>query len=418
MATQGTVPQLHPDEVEDLTADVRQRINDAPAGEARALSGTDVEAHDIGDEQYTDSTTGKQLSVKGGLSGAVDKGNANTIYVDPDQVDKPGLVAHEGWHLVQGQLAPGVRAKIPAGSTDPAKEYDYGDADALNAHRAAGGTLYTLPAEQQSRLVETINNMQHSPDPNYAALEKTLAPYIDDMRHPQLSVIQPTNPEHVKAGVAGVIQGARNAVRSSSIPLSSIAVPAEKPSDNTINTKPRAPLAPPDDVPGMAGFYLHPGNGLIPRSSAEKYMDKAGNDPAKARTMALHDGHQTSPRDEFMAVPHAKGLVEKGNIPIWNRPSVKNFDGSHSSELSMSFTDEKGHEVLVPTVVNGKFLTPDGQIPKTYKDPNSPEMKALGKAAWANYQKTGQHLGKFDNPDHADAYAGSLHSRGEKKGRQ
>lgn len=126
------------------------------------------------------------------------------------------------------------------------------------------------------------------------------------------------------------------------------------------------------------------------------------------------DAQKKTDNSDFMVTQHPKGLVEPGNIPIWSRPSVENFDGSHSSEFSMSFTDDQGREVLVPTVVNGRFLTPDGKIPKTYKDPDSPEMKALGKAAWANYEKTGQNLGKFDNPDDADAYSQTLHSRGKK----
>ena len=108
--------------------------------------------------------------------------------------------------------------------------------------------------------------------------------------------------------------------------------------------------------------------------------------------------------------PNVKGLVEPGNIDIWKRPTVHNADGSHSSEYSTSFQDDKGREVLVPTVVNGKFLTPDGKKPAE----GSPEEKAMFKAAWDHYLKTGENLGKFDNPDNADAYAGILHNRGAK----
>lgn len=113
---------------------------------------------------------------------------------------------------------------------------------------------------------------------------------------------------------------------------------------------------------------------------------------------------------ETMAVANPKGLVEPGNLSIWNRPSVQNADGTHSSEYSVSFADEKGRETLVPTVVNGKFLTPDGKKPPE----GSTQEKAMFKAAWQHYLKTGEHLGKFDNPDNADAYAGILHGRGER----
>jgi murein DD-endopeptidase MepM/ murein hydrolase activator NlpD len=100
-----------------------------------------------------------------------------------------------------------------------------------------------------------------------------------------------------------------------------------------------------------------------------------------------------------IAVPNPKGLVESGNLPIWNRPIVKNADGTVSSE---------GREVLVPTVVNGKFLTPDGTKPEE----GSAAEKTMFQAAWDHYLKTGENLGKFDNSDDADAYAEQLHNRG------
>ena len=117
-----------------------------------------------------------------------------------------------------------------------------------------------------------------------------------------------------------------------------------------------------------------------------------------------------NPSSDFMAVPNPKGLVEPGNLPIWNRPTVQNADGTHSSEYSTSFQDEKGREVLVPTVVNGKFLTPDGAKPPE----GSAAEKAMFRAAWQNYLKTGQHLGAFDSPDNADAYAQQLHTRDQR----
>jgi hypothetical protein len=123
-----------------------------------------------------------------------------------------------------------------------------------------------------------------------------------------------------------------------------------------------------------------------------------------------------------MVVAKPKGLVEAGNIPIWNRPSVLNDDGTHSSELSISMQDDKGNQVLIPLIVNGKFLTPDGKMPSGPIPHNaqewekaSPEWKALKMRAWQNYEKTGQHLGKFGGEtaeDDVDAYAQVLHNRG------
>ncbi len=83
------------------------------------------------------------------------------------------------------------------------------------------------------------------------------------------------------------------------------------------------------------------------------------------------------------------GMVEEGNIKdLYNRPVLNNPDGSYSTTSSMSFS-EGGPEILIPTVVDGKRLTEDQAI--------------------AHYHETGEHLGKFDTPEHADAYANGLH---------
>jgi murein DD-endopeptidase MepM/ murein hydrolase activator NlpD len=113
------------------------------------------------------------------------------------------------------------------------------------------------------------------------------------------------------------------------------------------------------------------------------------------------------PADSFMATPNPKGLVERGNLSIWNRPTIDNADGTHSSEYSVSF-EQNGREVLVPTVVNGKFLTPDGKKPEE----GSAAEKTMFKAAWDHYLQTGEHLGKFASAADADAYADQLHNRG------
>lgn len=84
-----------------------------------------------------------------------------------------------------------------------------------------------------------------------------------------------------------------------------------------------------------------------------------------------------------------QGRLEPGNIDLTHRPRLKNADGSISTVRSISVNID-GKEVLLPTVSeDGKILS------------NS--------EAVAQYQKTGKHLGIFDSPDAATAYAQQLH---------
>src|SRR5208337_4266672 len=105
---------------------------------------------------------------------------------------------------------------------------------------------------------------------------------------------------------------------------------------------------------------------LIGRVQGKQSQPTPMVDPAQSSQVGgdqqIGGGSLPAPNSQFMATPNAAGLLEPGNLDISNRPVVQNADGSHSTEYSTSF-EENGREVLVPTVVNGKFLTPDGKKP-------------------------------------------------------
>lgn len=218
--------------------------------------------------------------------------------------------------------------------------------------------LYNLPAMRQKGM-----SLKNLPEEKQAQLQnawiqyqkdpemrKILQPWIQDMNSYPMSNVLPTDPDQ-----------------------------------KGINTTPRAPAPPSSAYDGAPA----------PRAQ----------------------GKPAGPIADYMVEPSPKGLAEQGNLPIWTRPTVQNADGSHSSELSFS-REDNGKEVLVPSIVNGRFLTPDGKEPplgyhdKTGKYHPTPQEKTMQDRAWDHYKKTGQHLGKFDNPDDADAYADKLHNRG------
>lgn len=113
------------------------------------------------------------------------------------------------------------------------------------------------------------------------------------------------------------------------------------------------------------------------------------------------------------------GMHQIGNIDVNHRPSILNDDGSHSSIYSMTIPVDKDGSAwngdwdkapayaLVPSIANGKFLTPNGKIPaRNDKTGNA----ALEEKATEYYDKTRQHLGIFSSADAADKYATQTHA--------
>jgi hypothetical protein len=104
--------------------------------------------------------------------------------------------------------------------------------------------------------------------------------------------------------------------------------------------------------------------------------------------LALRAGH--TPRTA--GPPRPTGMLKPGTLNLNGRPIIPTpgMPGHHSSEISFSQGTDEG-EVLVPLIVNGKALSQ--------------------KQAWQHYLNTGQHMGIFDTPAHADAYAEQVHQR-------
>lgn len=78
-----------------------------------------------------------------------------------------------------------------------------------------------------------------------------------------------------------------------------------------------------------------------------------------------------------------------GNIDLNRRPMVRNKDGSMSTVLSTSFSED-GKEILIPRVSQqGKILSVSDAIQE--------------------YHRTGEYLGKFNTVNEANTYAAALH---------
>lgn len=137
--------------------------------------------------------------------------------------------------------------------------------------------------------------------------------------------------------------------------------------------------------------YLSPSQAAAKRKAftenfaTQVYADKIERDPRGV----LEDFKKLEGAQQGRPVA-GPGMIEAGNIDMSARPVVQNADGSVSTVKSMSVGID-GRQVLIPTISDdGRTLTPDQAI-QQYKD-------------------TGKHLGIFDTPENATAFAKQLSS--------
>lgn len=100
----------------------------------------------------------------------------------------------------------------------------------------------------------------------------------------------------------------------------------------------------------------------------------------------MPDGYLST--DPHAGTPAPKGLLAAGTVDLSKRPRVKNADGSISTVRSISINQD-GKEILIPTVVGDRVLSNEEAIKE--------------------FRRTGQHLGVFDSPVNATAYAQQVH---------
>lgn len=157
-------------------------------------------------------------------------------------------------------------------------------------------------------------------------------------------------------------------------------------------------------ISGMKwGVRRYQEEGVLPNSQSGRIIkttDHRTKNSSQSGKVIRTTDHRTKNSGQSEKVVYTKdartkkedkfGRYGKGNIDLNNRKVVHNKDGSISTERSFSVNID-GKETLLPTVINGRIVSEDEAID--------------------HYYKTGEHLGRFDTIEEADAYAEELHNR-------
>lgn len=109
----------------------------------------------------------------------------------------------------------------------------------------------------------------------------------------------------------------------------------------------------------------------------------------KPQTPNIPPAYPDDDRVKPMWGPRFPGQLSGPNMDLHHRPVAHNSDGSISTVRSATFGNDDGSATLLPTVVGGKVVS--------------------DRAAYQNYENTGQNLGQFTNEDAAEPFSQYLH---------
>ena len=132
-------------------------------------------------------------------------------------------------------------------------------------------------------------------------------------------------------------------------------------------------------------------------SSAVKYLESKGVSGASG-IMTENEFRRRKKSSGYSTYQdYLNGMISRygaGNINLNKQPLTTNEEGTRSTIDSASYFDERDKKhVLIPI---------DIKVDGEWK-------RVSGDEAWQHYLKTGEHLGKFDTSDEANAYATNLY---------
>lgn len=324
MATQPV--QLDPSEVE-LQEEGQQAAQTAPAPLQNATRDLGVTYRSKSADALTSDvapTSGQHMVA------AVEQNDPRNIDItDQKAMDEHGneIVPHELYHTWVNNLAPSDKARIPQSNN---ADYTEPTVDSVNAMRAQGKKLLDVPGEQAAQMMAWAGKNKNDP-----AVQKAVKPYLDDMRNTPESTIEGTAP-----------------------------------SDKTINTHPRAPMGPRDDIPGMEEL-----SGQPPRPDAKAGPYRTNLSPQDEQKFQQwvkqnHVPNDDSPHSDYDMRGYWKERQDKDpNVQYATRTVTSAFDGKQhypdtfKTPYHKTFSNESVYATEdAPKWQGNKLVSKDGKV--------------------------------------------------------